>query len=104
MSPARRRVDGRDGIVYSPRTEWGYYNNGHEVRVVVPGDPYTGRIGTVQRTFLDDGGDMVHVVRFCGEPGDYPPGPYQTAYYFADELRSAEVGTATTKIPPREQD
>ncbi|OBF96338.1 hypothetical protein A5773_12995 [Mycobacterium sp. 852014-52450_SCH5900713] len=104
MSPARRLADGRDGVVYSSRSEWGYYNNGHEVRVVLPNDPYTGRVGTVERTFLDDGGDMVHVVLFRAERGDYPPGPHQTAYYFADELKSAEVGTATTKPSVREQD
>ena len=87
----RRLADGRDGIVYSSRTEWGYYNNGHKVRVLPPNDPYSGRVGTVQRTFLE-GGEMVHVVQFVGEPGDYPPAVHPTAYYVADELKSAEVG------------
>jgi hypothetical protein len=101
MSPGRKPADGRDGVVYSPRSEWGYYNNGHKVRVVLPGDPFTGRVGAVQRTFLDDGGDMVHVVQFIGEPGDYPPGPNQKAYYFADELKSAIVGGTGGRVKPQ---
>ncbi len=91
-SSGRRLSDGPDGVVYSSRMEWGYYNKGHAVRVVAGGDPYTGRVGTVLRTFLERG-EMVHVVQFAGEPGDNPPAPNPTAYYLAEELRSAEVGT-----------
>ena len=87
-----------DGVVYSSYSEWGYYNNGHQVLVLPPDDPYAGRVGIVQRTFLE-AGEMVHVVQFHGEPGDGPPAPNPTAYYMADELKSAETGArhVTTK-------
>jgi hypothetical protein len=97
-----RRIDGRDGAVYSSRVEWGHYSKGHQVRVLPPHDPYAGRVGTVQSTFLD-GGEMVHVVEFIGQPGDNPPLPYLTAYYLAEELRSAAVGTGA-KPQPRQQE
>jgi hypothetical protein len=99
-APGRRLSDGRDGVVYSPRSEWGYFNKGHQVRVVVPGDPYSGRVGVVQRTFLD-GGDMIHVVQFQPEPDDYPPLANPFAYYVADELKSTSVGT---KSQPKQQE
>jgi hypothetical protein len=49
------------------------------VRVVLPGDPYTGEVGTVERVISDDGG-LVYVVRF---------GRWHTAYYRRDELTAA---------------
>lgn len=52
---------------YPPRTQ---------VRVVVPRDPWTGQIGVVHSTY-NDGGDMIHRVRFPGGAG---------AEYAADEL------------------
>jgi hypothetical protein len=55
------------------------------VQVVLPGDPYTGRVGTVDRIISDDEG-LIYVVRFAGEPGDYPPMTNPTAYYRRDEL------------------
>lgn len=95
-----RQVDGPDGIVYSSRSEWGYYPNGYPVRVIPPGDPYTGRTGTVERTFAD-AGDIVHVVQFRADPDDYPPGPIQKGYYLADDLISA---AQPPKPQPNEQD
>lgn len=44
-------------------TDGGDYRPGLRVRVRLPRDPHTGGIGTVQRNY-NDGGDMVHVVRF----------------------------------------
>ena len=109
IAPRRHRpglniADGRNGVVYSSFSEWGFYGNGQAVRVLPPDDPYAGRVGTVQRTFLE-GGELVHVVAFHGEPGDYPPAPNPTAYYLADELKSAEVGAkqVTPKSPQPQQ-
>lgn len=62
------------------------YSIGAEVRVVVPGDPFTGRVGAVERTYRDDDIGLVHVVRFCGDRDAYP---HHTAYYLSDEIRSA---------------
>ena len=67
IAPRRHRpglniADGRNGVVYSSFSEWGFYGNGQAVRVLPPDDPYAGRVGTVQRTFLE-GGELVHVVR-----------------------------------------
>ncbi|MGU3653629.1 hypothetical protein [Mycolicibacterium sp. A43C] len=42
----------------------GAYRPGSSVRVRVPGDPRRGEVGRVDRTH-NDGGDMVHVVRFA---------------------------------------
>ncbi len=42
----------------------GAYRPGSSVRVRVPGDPRRGEVGRVERTY-NDGGDMVHVVRFA---------------------------------------
>jgi hypothetical protein len=63
------------------------YKHGHKVRVVLPGDPYTGRVGTVHHSFLDDDGDLIHVVRFCDDRDAYP---HHTPCYVSDELVSAE--------------
>lgn len=58
------------------------------VRVLLSGDPYTGQVGVVERLTSDDEG-LIYVVRFAGEPGDYPPFPNPTAYYRRDELTVA---------------
>jgi hypothetical protein len=55
------------------------------VQVVLPNDPFDGRVGIVERIISDDEG-LAYRVRFRGEPGDYPPGPVQTAYYRRDEI------------------
>ncbi len=73
------------------------YNEGQKVRVVLPGDPYTGRVGFVQRTFRHDGDQLVYVVQFRGEPDDYPRALFVTAYYMEVELTSAEVGAGDTE-------
>jgi hypothetical protein len=74
-----------DGVVYSPRGEWGYYDRGHRVLVITPRDPYYGHVGVVTGAY-NDAGDMVHRVAFDGgntaESGDY----------FTDELVSAQGG------------
>ena len=50
---------------------------GVRVRVVLPGDPYTGQVGIVQRIIGDEGG-LVYFVRFCeGHTGSL----CHTAYY-----------------------
>lgn len=55
------------------------------VRVVLPGDPYTGETGTVTRT-IDDEDGLICVVRFCiGHNGDL----CHTAYYRRGELATA---------------
>jgi hypothetical protein len=41
-----------------------YYPPNTRVLVVLPHDEYTGHVGTVTATY-NDGGDMVHRVRFC---------------------------------------
>ena len=51
--PGAALADGRDGIVYSSSGEWGFYDRGQKVRVVLNGDPFTGRVGTVQRNLLE---------------------------------------------------
>jgi hypothetical protein len=62
-----------------------YYPPNSRVLVVLPGDEYTGQIGTVTETF-NDGGDLVHRVRFCtGHHGVL----CHCAYYEANELRRA---------------
>jgi hypothetical protein len=53
---------------------------GIHVRVLLPGDPYTGRVGVVER-IIDDENGLIYVVRFRE--------PYQTAYYRRDELTAA---------------
>lgn len=63
-----------------------YYPPNTRVLVVVPLDEYTGEVGTVIATY-NDGGDMVHRVRFCTcHHGTL----CHSAYYEADELRPAE--------------
>jgi hypothetical protein len=105
--PGLKLADGRDGVVYSSVAEWGYYSNRQKVRVAVAGDPYTGRVGVVQRTSLE-GGEVVHVVQFQGEPGDYPPAAKPTAYcdlrrdakrahYVRPEHRAAGTGSQTVR-------
>lgn len=46
------------------------------VRVLLPGDPYTGHVGAVERIISDDGG-LVYFVRFSR---------WHTAYYRRDEI------------------
>lgn len=53
-----------------------YYPPNSYVRVVLPRDPFTGQVGTVDHTF-NDGGSMVHKVVF--RDGN-------SAYYLADEI------------------
>lgn len=77
-----RRVEGRDGVVYHAKSEWGYYPPHTRVLVVAPRDPHHGRVGTVTATH-NDGGDMVHRVAF---------GAAHTGHYYLDELVSAETG------------
>jgi hypothetical protein len=54
------------------------------VVVVVAHDPFTGWVGTVDRTY-NVGGDMLHRVQF---------GDGNSAYYEADELRYARTARA----------
>jgi hypothetical protein len=54
-----------------------YYPPNSRVCIVVPADPFTGWVGTVDRTY-NDAGDMVHRVQF---------GDGNCAYYMAEELR-----------------
>lgn len=62
-----------------------YYPPNSRVLVILAHDEYTGRVGTVTATY-NDGGDMVHRVRFCiGHHGTL----CHSAYYEADELRRA---------------
>ena len=52
------------------------------VRVLLPNDPFTGEVGTVQRLTSDDEG-LVYLVRFCeGHDGVL----CHTAYYHRDEV------------------
>lgn len=101
-----RLSDGRDGVVYSARGEWGYFDRGHAVRVVAPRDPHHGRIGTVTAT-VNDGGDMVHRVAFDDSPAPTCPAPgCASGDYYTAELVSAQTGgrrNATT-TQPTEQD
>ncbi|MGE0218420.1 hypothetical protein [Mycolicibacterium sp.] len=53
-----------------------YYPPNSSVRITVPGDPFAGRTGKVERTF-NDCGEMIHRVEF---------GDGNSAYYEADEL------------------
>lgn len=53
------------------------------VRVLLPGDPYTGEVGTVERLISDDEG-LIYVVRFGARDGYQPH-----AYYRRDELTVA---------------
>jgi hypothetical protein len=65
-----------------------YYPPNTRVLVVLPRDEYTSYVGTVTATY-NDGGDMVHRVRFCtGHHGAL----CHSAYYEAHELRDARVG------------
>jgi hypothetical protein len=59
-----------------------YYPPNSRVLVVAPADPFTGWVGTVDRTY-NDGGDMVMRVQF---------GDGNCAYYEAHELRDTRVG------------
>ncbi len=52
------------------------------VRVLLPGDPHTGSVGTLTRIISDEDG-LIYVVRFCGERDNYP---HHTGYYRRDEL------------------
>ena len=54
-------------------------------RVLLTGDPFTGRAGIVQRIINDECG-LIYVLQFHAEPGDYPPAPNPTGYYRRDEL------------------
>ena len=83
-----------DGVVYSSRGEWGYYDRGHRVRVVASRDPHHGRFGVVTGTY-NDAGDMVHRVAFgTGDTGDY----------FTDELVSAQGGGKRVNQQTAERD
>lgn len=53
----RARI-GHEGV------DTGSYDRGDQVRVRVPGDSHSGQTGTVRRVY-NDGGEMVHVVRFA---------------------------------------
>lgn len=61
--------------------EHDYYRRGTRVRVAVSGDPRNRQQGRVVSSY-NDAGDMVHVVEFGGETGEY----------ITEELRSAETG------------
>jgi hypothetical protein len=75
-----------------------YYPPNTRVLVVVPGDEYTGEVGTVTATF-NDGGEMVHRVRFCiGHHGEL----CHSAYYEAHELRDARLGLPRAPRQTRE--
>ena len=52
------------------------------VRVLTPGDPYTGQVGTVQRVVTDEDG-LTYFVRFCE---GHSSAICHTAYYQRDEL------------------
>lgn len=62
------------------------------VQVIVPGDPFTGWFGTVERTF-NDGGDMIHRVEF---------GDGNSAYYEAEEIAGL-TGGPTPKYQAHEE-
>lgn len=51
-------------------------------RVLLPGDPFTGQVGVIERLTSDDEG-LIYVVRF--RDGDYWP----RAYYRRDEFTVA---------------
>jgi hypothetical protein len=53
------------------------------VHVLLQGDTYTGRVGTVERIIIDDDLGLIYLVRFCGNRDNYP---HHTAYYLRDEL------------------
>lgn len=65
MAPTGRSVAGAavSNIDNLLGVDSGAYRPGSLVRVRVPGDPRRGEVGRVKRTY-NDGGDMVHVVRF----------------------------------------
>ncbi|MEN3220694.1 hypothetical protein PUR22_07590 [Mycolicibacterium porcinum] len=55
----------------SPEPADGGYHPRTRVRVRLPRDPHTREVGRVERTY-NDGGDMVHVVRFAdGSTAEY---------------------------------
>jgi hypothetical protein len=58
---------------------------GFRFGVLLPGDPYTGEVGTVQRVTDDEDG-LVYVVQFCERHGD---SICHTAYYRRDELTAS---------------
>ena len=72
-----------------------YYPPNTRVLVVLPGDPFTGQVGTVTATH-NDGGDMVHRVEFSAELNGYPS---PDGYYLAHELRYARTKPRTKPTP-----
>jgi hypothetical protein len=61
------------------------YLPGTRVCVLLAGERYTGQVGTVESTFTDEDGDLVHAVRFGGDRDNYP---HHLAYYLRDELEA----------------
>jgi hypothetical protein len=86
-------------VVYSSRSEWGYYDAGHRVLVSTPRDPHHGQVGVVTGTY-NDRGDMVHRVAF--ESGDTTGAT--TGDYFTDELVSAQGGGKRVNQQTAERD
>lgn len=70
-----------------------YYSPTTSVRVVVPRDPFTGQVGTVDQTRNDGTGDMVHRVVFRDG---------KSAYYYGDEIVGNKSHNA--KYRPDEED
>lgn len=64
----------------------GSYEPGARIRVVLPGEDFTGEVGTVEGTFTDDEHGLVYAVWFCGDRDNYP---HHLAYYLRDELEPA---------------
>jgi hypothetical protein len=77
------------------------YPPGTRVRLLTKYELFAGEVGTVMRTFLDDDGELVHVVRFRPDEPDWP---HNTNYHFTDELVSAEVGGKSMKLAPEQGD
>jgi hypothetical protein len=61
------------------------YRPGTRVRCLARNELFTGEIGTVTRTFIDDDGELMHVVRFRPDEPDWPQ---NTNYHFTDELEA----------------
>ena len=59
---------------------------GSRVLVVMPGDPHSGEVGDVERSWVNEDGEREYAVRFCAERDRYP---HHLGHYLADEIEPA---------------